>query len=321
MVLAILLGLLVLSGAATVGVIGILAFLLGTVNALDLPARQAFVIEMVGKEDLTSAIALNSATFNGARVIGPGIAGIIIASLGVGGAFILDGVSYLAVLAALLFIKLEVKLPQIHPHPIKALKEGIFYSFSHSIIRDLLFFAGITSIFGWSYGTVMPVIAERSFSLDASGLGYLYAASGIGALIGTIILSMFSKKISSSVFIFGGVCLFVGAIIIFTFASYVLLAVVFLLLASAGLVLQFATINSVIQHTVPDNLRGRVLSIYTVMFLGTLPFGSFLMGFLSEHFGTSFAIRLGAIIVLLFSLYFLIKRLKTIKLSFSASKT
>lgn len=320
MILAVILGVLALSGAATVGVIGALAFLLGTVNALDLPARQSFVVEMVGKADLTSAIALNSATFNGARVIGPGIAGLIIAWIGVGGAFIIDGISYLAVLVALLLITTEVRLPRTHPHPIRALKEGIFYSFSHPVIRDLLLFAGITSIFGWSYGTIMPVIAERSFHLDASGLGFLYAASGIGALIGTVLLSMFAKKISSSLFIFGGIYLFVASIIAFSFTSHVLLAMLFLLFASMGIILQFATINSVIQHTVPDVLRGRVLSIYTVMFLGVLPFGSFLMGVFSEHFGTSFAIRLGAMIVFLFSPYFLFN-LKTIKSSFSATST
>lgn len=304
MVLAFILGLLTIAHTIDVFSISVLSFLLGIVTALDLPTRQAFAVELVGKEALTSAIALNSGTFNSARVVGPGIAGIIIASLGVGGAFILNGVSYLAVLVALLCIEVKQEVSKVHPHPLQAITEGIRYCVHHPVISQLLLFAGVTSLFGFSYSTVMPVIAQNTFHLNAAGLGYLYSASGIGALVATILLSVFSKKISPVAFILGGSAFFILFITAFTFTDNVVLAMISLFFAGGGIILQFATINSTIQHIVPDGLRGRVLSIYTVVFLGMMPLGSFLVGFLSENYGTALAIRLGAFIVLLFGIYF-----------------
>lgn len=305
MVLAFILGFLVVLGTADLFSICILSFLLGAVTALDLPTRQAFAVEMVGKDSLTSAIALNSATFNSARVIGPGVAGIIIALIGVGGAFILNGLSYIAVLLALFFIKVQPHISRTHTHPLHALKEGVGYTFHHPLIRNLLLLTAVTSIFGWSYATILPVIAEKSFHLSASGLGYLYSVSGMGAVFTTILISVYSRKVSPFVFIIGGDMLFVLAIMVFTFSSNAIIGGVFLFFAGAGLIAQFATINSLIQHTVADELRGRVASLYILMFLGMQPLGNFQVGILSEYYGTAFALRLGATIVFLFGLYFL----------------
>src|SRR6478735_3367352 len=176
MVLAFTLGMLTLTGVVTVWMIGICAYLLGVVNAIDSPARQAFVSEIVTKEQLPSAIALNSGIFNAARVIGPSIAGLLIALIGTGGAFITNAITYIAVIWVL--NKMQVIEP---PHKkklevIKAIKDGLSYSFTHPIIRTLIIFTGVSSIFGWSYTTLLPIIARETFHLGAAGLGYLYAA-------------------------------------------------------------------------------------------------------------------------------------------------
>lgn len=302
MIFAFILGVLTILNIINLTEIIILSFLLGMLNALDAPARQSFVIEMVGKNDLASAIALNSGVFNSARIIGPAIAGIIIAVFGTGGAFILNAVSYIAVIMALILIKVNVEIPKIHAHPLKALKEGIVYSFSHSVIRILLIFTGLSSIFGWSYSTIMPVIVKNIFHLGAESLGYFYSLSGIGAIIGVILVSTLSKKINQLFFILIGNFLFIFSIICFSFTSTLVWAMPFLFLAGMGLIMQFSTINTSIQHLVPDYMRGRVMSIYGLMFMGLFPFGSLEVGFMAEHFGSPFAIRFGAIVLFLFSI-------------------
>lgn len=302
MVLAVIYGLLTVFNLITIGEIIILAFLLGIVTAVDSPARQAFVVELVDKESLSSAIALNSGIFNGARVIGPSIAGFLIAIIGSGGAFLINGISYIAVLIAMYFIPVASMLPKEHPHPLHAIKAGLSYSFRHPIVRTLLIFAGVNSVFGWSYTTVMPYIATHTFHSDAAGLGYLYAASGVGALIATVMVSGFAKKVNPLIFILGGNTLFVIAVLLFTFTTNLYVAMFVLLFAGLGLLLQFATMNTTIQHLISDEYRGRVMSIYTIMFLGFAPFGNLEIGFLSEHLGTDTAIRIGAGIVFLFGL-------------------
>lgn len=310
MVLAFILGFLTVFQIINVWQIAFLAFLLGTVNAVDAPARQAFVIEMVGRTHLASAIALNSGTFNGARLIGPSIAGFLIAIFGSGGAFIINGISYIAVIAALVFIKVKETVGDIHPHPLRAMKNGISYSLNHPIISTLLLLTAVTSVFGWSYNTIMPYIAQNVFHVGADGLGYLYAASGAGALLAVVVVSALSHRIKPVIFIMGGNIFFALGIIIFTFTANFILALLFLFMAGFGLLLQFSMMNSIIQHLVDDNYRGRVMSLYTLMFLGLFPVGNFQIGYLSENFGTSFAIRLGAVITLLFTVLLLFSRRK-----------
>lgn len=308
MCLAILYGLLTVFHVITIYEIMTLAFLLGIVNALDIPARQAFVVDLVGKDAIASAVALNSGMFNAARVVGPGIAGILIAFVGSGGAFLINGFSYIAAIIALFMMQVQNVPSALHGNPFTAIKDGVSYAFSHPIIRLLLIFTGTVSIFGWSYSAVMPYIAQHSFGLGAAGLGYLYAATGLGALTGTVLLSVFAKKISDVAFIVGGSMVFSVALFLFTLTHSVVLAYLLLFLAGTGLIVQFATINTAIQHLVEDTMRGRVMALYSVMFMGFAPIGSLEVGLVSQHFGTGFAIQIGIVIVFLFTLYIFLTR-------------
>ena len=311
--LATMMGVLTLMGHITVVNLTVLAFLMGLVSAVDIPARQSFAVEMVGKEHLASAIALNAGVFNGARVIGPAIAGFLISLVGWGGAFVINGASYIAALVALLYIHVKDHLSsQNHPHPLRAIQQGINYAFFHKTIRILLLFTGVTSVFGWSYTIIMPVIAKHVFHLDVAGLGFLYAATGLGALVAAVFVSAFAKKTNPLVLILGGNALFATSLIAFSFTTSLITAVPFLFLAGMGLIAQFSTMNTTIQHLVHDEVRGRVMSIYALMFLGMTPLGSFQIGWMADHFGPQFAVRFGAVIVLLVGLllYFNLSKLQ-----------
>lgn len=316
MVLAMIYGLLTVFGFINIYEIIILAFLLGIVTAVDSPARQAFVPKLVPIEQLGSAIALNSGVFNAARVIGPTLAGILTGVIGAGGAFILNSISYIPVILGLFYMNIKESIPAEHPSPLKAIKEGISYSFSHPIIRVLLLMTAVTSIFGWSYSTMLPVLAVNTFHLNPTGLGYLYAASGLGALTAAFVVSALSKKNLNMLFILGGNTLFAISIILFTFVKQEGLALIFLFFVGVGLLAQFTTLNTTLQHLVDDQVRGRVMSIYTLMFIGLLPFGNFEVGFLSNIWGAEVAIRIGAIVVFLFGLFILFS-LKKINSSFA----
>lgn len=309
MILAFALGILTMTGVIQVWEIIAIAFLLGIVNAIDAPTRQAYVTDLIdSREHLASAISLNAGMFNAARVIGPSIAGILIATVGTGMSFMLNGVSYIAVIIALFFITTAMTVENKHLHPIAAIKEGLSYSYHHPVIRTLIILAGVVSIFGWSYSTVLPVIATRTFHMNAAGLGYLYAAAGLGALVSTFFISAFSKRMNIVNVIIGGSLLFSTALIIFTFTTFIPAVLFLLFVVGAGLVTQFALINTLLQHQVDEVMRGRVLSLYTLVFLGFSPFGNLEIGFVSEHLGTEVAIRISAIIVLCFGLYLASKR-------------
>lgn len=299
MLFALTLAFLTLSGHINVWEIALFAFLLGVVNAIDNPARQAFVFEMVGEDKMNSAIALNSGLFNAARVVGPSVAGILIALVGPGGAYLINGISYIpAIIAQILIKPIAQKKIEVESHPIEAIKKGISYTWQHPIIRSLIILTAIVSIFGWSYTTIMPLIAEKVFHGGADILGYLYAAGGLGAVLATIFVSSFSNKFKSSVFINGGNTLFAVSMILFSLTSNLVLAYIFLFLAGFGLLSMFSIINARIQHLVDNNLRGRVMSLYMLVFVGFFPFGNFEIGLLSEHLGAQNAILIGVIIVL-----------------------
>lgn len=299
MILALSLGFLTLFHLINVWEIALFAFLLGVVNSVDMPARQAFVYEMVGKEKMASAIALNAGIFNSARVIGPSVAGILIAIVGPAGAYLLNGFSYIAaIIVQFLIVPIATKITEEHSHPFLAIKEGVSYTISHPVIRSMILLTGVVSIFGWSYTTIMPYIARNVFGQGAAGLGYLYAAAGLGALVATFTISAVSNRIKPIVFILGGNTLFALAMIGFSFIHTISFAYLFLFIGGFGLLSAFAVINAQIQHMVEGRFRGRVLSVYLLMFVGLFPVGNFQIGFVSEHFGPQFAIRIGAVIVL-----------------------
>ena len=299
MILAFTLGILTIFGWITIWEICVIAFLLGTVNAIDAPARQAFVTELVNREQLSSAIALNSGVFNTARVIGPSVAGIMIAVIGTGGAFLLNALSYVAVILALRKIKTAANVTQALTSPIQAIKEGVSYSFTHPIIRTLFVIIAIVSIFGWSYTTVLPVIAKKTFHVGAAGLGYLYAASGLGSLLSTVAVAVYSKRISPMYFIIGGTIIFSISIFLFSYSTNASTAAILLFFSGFGLLCFASQSNTTIQTLVKSEFRGRVMSIYVLMFIGLTPIGNFQIGLISEYMGTSFALRSGAVVVLI----------------------
>ncbi|MEI7707793.1 MAG: MFS transporter [Chlorobium sp.] len=305
MILAFILGVFAVTGTVTIWIIIVLSFLLGCVNALNVPALQAFLSEIVEREDLASAIAMNSAIYNVSRVIGPAIAGFLISAAGSGVAFLVNGVSFFAVILSLLSMKdLSEKIREINPvHPLQSIREGLKYSWDHPLIRTVVLFIAVIAIFAWSYVTMLPVIAKQTFGMDASGLGYLYGVSGLGSVIGTVVVSIYSKKIDPLFFIAGGNILFALALIGFTFTTILPVALFFLFIAGFGLVAAVSTMSATIQSTVDDRFRGRVMSLYMMVFMGFMPIGNVEIGYLSEHFGTGLAIRTGCIVTILASLF------------------
>ena len=313
MVLAFILGILTITNSITVWQIIFLSLLSGIVLAVDVPTRQAYVSELVNdRKSLASAIALNSTIYNSARIIGPVVAGALISLFGIGMAFIFNGLSYIAVVIALYFIKTVHSPPHIHPSPVKAIVDGLHYAFSHPTIRFLLLSTVAVSIFGWSYSTLLPVVASDIFHLDVTGLGYLYASTGLGALLATFIISAHSHRINPYVFIIGGNIMFALMLLLFTYITSPYLAYITLFFIGFFLVGMFAATNASIQHAVPDYMRGRVLSIYTLFYLGFAPLGNYEIGFVAEKYGSEIAIRVSAIVVLLFGFYFY-KSLDTVK--------
>ena len=304
MILAFILGVFAVSGTVTIWIIIALSFLLGCVNALNVPALQAFLSEIVDREDLASAIAMNSAIYNVSRVIGPAIAGFLISATGTGVAFLINGVSFFAVILSLLSMKdlSEKGTAKIPIHPLQSIREGLTYSWEHPLIRTIVLFIAVISIFAWSYVTMLPVIAKRTFGMDASGLGYLYGVSGLGSVLGTVVVSIYSRKIDRLVFIAGGNILFALALIGFTFTTALPVALSFLFIAGFGLVAAVSTMSATIQSTVDDRFRGRVMSLYMMVFMGFMPIGNVEVGYLSEHFGTGLAIRIGCVVTILASL-------------------
>lgn len=315
--LALILGILTIWGFVNIWIVATMAFLLGIVNAIDTPARQALTIEMVGREHLPSAISLNIGSFNAARVIGPAIAGVLIAKFGVGFTFILNGFTFLGPLIALKRMRLNLIPVKSHHHPLLALKIGLRYAYHHPIIRTLLIFTAVTSIFGWSFTTLLPVIAETIFHQSAFGLGLLFSGFGIGAIFGTVFISIFHNRFSSKRLLLSASFLLTSSIFAFSLTSNFYSALALMLLIGFGSASQMSIVNSTIQGNVENHLRGRVMSIFTTCNMGMLPIGSFLMGYLAEHFGSQIAISFGATIVFLLAvyLYFTFTKLENIEYS------
>lgn len=299
MLLALIQGTLTLTGVITVPMIAVLAFLMGTVNAVDAPARQAFVSSIVTRDQLASAIAMNSGVFNAARALGPAVSGILIAAVGSGLAFIFNGLSYLALLAGLRYITYVEEKKNLETNPFQAIRNGISYSFNHPLIRVLMIFTGALSIFGWSYSTLLPLIAKNVYHLKAQGLGYMYTATGIGSLLATFLVGAFSKKVSPVIFIITGNVMFGVSLMLFSLTPPLPFALILLFFMGMGLLSQAATMNTVIQSVVKNEFRGRVMSLYVLMFLGMAPLGNFEVGFFTDQFSLQFAFMFNAAMVLL----------------------
>ena len=307
MILAFVFAGLVWSGLIRPWEIIVLGLLGGVAMAFDMPARQSFVVEIASREDLMNAISLNSAMFNGARIVGPAIAGFLMAKVGIALCFLIDGVSFLAVLAGLLMMRLP---PQARSAAmggaIAQSLEGFRYVWNHTRVRTIFALFAIVGIFGWSYSVLMPAFARDVLHLGEQGYGFLLGASGVGALIGALTTATFGTSISSRKLAFGGVWLFSLMLLIFSFNRNLTIAMLCLAGTGFGMMLFFSTSNTTVQTIVPDEMRGRVMGIWALIFGGMIPFGSLEAGALAHYVGTSATLAIGACICALAALVTLI---------------
>ena len=277
----------------------IVVAVLGGINmAFDMPARQSFVIEMTSREDLMNAISLNSSAFNCARIIGPSIAGLLMANVGIAMCFLIDGVSFIPVIAGLLLMRLPKKEARLESEsgPLGQALEGFRYVWQHRRVLTILTLFTVVGIFGWSYSVLMPAFARDVLHLGARGYGLLMAGSGVGALLGALTVASAGHILSTRAMSLGGVWIFSAALILFAFNKNLYLAVLLLALVGFGIVLYFSTSNTVLQSIVPDEMRGRVMGIWALIFGGMIPLGSLEAGVLADFIGTPATMAIGALI-------------------------
>ena len=296
MVLAFILAGLTLTNVVRVPHILILASLLGVVNAFDIPGRQAFLVEMVGREDLMNAIALNSSMFNGARIIGPAVAGVLVAKIGEGWCFFANGVSYIAVIIGLLLMRIDsTKRTRSKGSPLENIIEGFQFVRSTAPIRALLMLLGLVSLVGMPYTVLMPIFADRILHGGARGLGILMGATGVGALLGALTLAFKSSVRGLGRWVAAACGGFGVSLFLFSLSRHFWLSAALLLPVGFSMMLQMACSNTMIQAMVPDQLRGRVMAVYSMMFMGMAPFGAVLGGALADRLGAPVTVAIGAV--------------------------
>jgi MFS family permease len=298
MLLAFVLAALTLLGHIKVWEIMLLASSLGVVNAFDIPTRQAFVVEMVNPRDLINAIALNSAMVNGARILGPAVAGVMVAAIGEGWCFFANGMSYIAVIAGLLLMIVTPR-PRSSPHSgLRSLAEGFHWVARTGPIRALLLLLGLVSLTGMPYMVLMPIFADRILHSGARGLGLLMGAAGVGALAATMALAARHEVRGLGRWVMFAAMGFGASLILFSLSHWFWLSVLLVMPAGFSMILQMASSNTLIQTMVPDELRGRVMAVYSMMFMGMAPFGALLAGAIAQHAGAPLTVRLGGIVSL-----------------------
>jgi MFS family permease len=296
MALAFALAALTLTHTVKVWHIFVLAALLGVANSYDIPARQSFLVDMVGKEDLMNAIALNSSMFNGARVVGPAVAGILVAWVGEGWCFFLNAVSYIAVIGGLLLMKLPPWVMPEHPDSALAhMAEGFRFVRRTMPIRALLLLLGLVSLVGMPYAVLMPIFADQILHGGARALGLLMGAAGVGALIGALALAARTQLRGLGSWVAVASLGFGVGLILFSFSRWFWASLLLLVPVGCALMVQMASSNTLIQAMVPDQFRGRVMAVYTMMFLGMAPLGALLAGALAERLGAPLTLALGGV--------------------------
>ncbi len=309
MTLAFILWILVATGEVRIWHVLILASLLGITNALDMPTRQAFVVEMVGRSDLPNAIALNSSLFNMARIIGPGIGGILIAWLGVAPLFLLNAISFIAVIIGLAMIDLK----QLHTHvanlkavkggaiakprTLESLREGLVYSWRTPSILLIIAVLGVISLFGINFNVVLPLFATEVLNVGAVGFGFISSAFGVGSLIAALWLAWGNNKPSISQLLVGATafCIFEA---LFAISQWYLLSLALIAAVGFAQIVLSALSNTTLQTVAPDHLRGRVMSAYMLVFAGTTPLGNLFTGGLAHFFGAPIALLVDALLSL-----------------------
>lgn len=286
----------VLAGFAQIWLIVLLSLLLGTITAFEIPIRQSFVVELVEhREDLGNVIALNSSMVNGARLIGPSVAGILVASAGEGVCFIINGISYLAVIIALAAMRIAPRPPRLRQrHVIQELREGFSYAFRFSPIRSILLLVAFVSLMGMPYIVLIPVFAKAVLHGGAHTFGFLMTAAGCGALIGTLYLASRRNVVGLGRIIVLAVILFAVGIALFALSSYLPLSLAALAMAGFGSITLVASCNTILQTILEEDKRGRVMSFFTMAFMGMAPFGSLGAGAMADIVGVRYTLLIGA---------------------------
>jgi MFS family permease len=301
MIQAAVLAILTLTGNISVWQIISLSVFLGLVNAFDIPARQTFVLEMIeNKEDLGNAIALNSSMFNGARLIGPSIAGMLLVVIGEGMCFLLNAVSFIAVIAALLAMKLPERKQHTHSNGVvRGLKEGFSYAFGFASIRYILLLVALVSAMGMPYTVLMPVFAKDILEGGPHTLGFLMGATGVGAMTGALYLASRKTVVGLGRWIAIAAAIFGVGLIGFSFARVLWLSMGLLFVTGFGMMTQMASCNTILQTIVEDDKRGRVMSFYTMAFMGMAPLGSLLAGSLASKIGAPHTLLISGILCII----------------------
>ncbi|HET8965103.1 MAG TPA: MFS transporter [Candidatus Acidoferrum sp.] len=305
MLLAFLLAGLTLTNVVHVWHLIAITLLVGIVNAFDVPIRQAFFVQMVGKEDLPNAIALNSSIFNGARVVGPAIAGFAIAWVGEGWCFFLNGLSFLAVIFALMAMKIEQQeRKDSGESPLQSLLQGFRFAMKDRPIRSTLLLMSMLSVFGLQYSVFMPIFAEDVLHSGARGLGFLMSAAGVGAVLGALQFAARTAykglaKWIAAMSVICSVCL-----LIFSQSKIFWLSIVVLFIVGFAATSQMAATNTTVQNRSPDALRGRLMAVYATMFMGVQPLGALLAGGIAKRLGAPATLAIFGTICLLGSLVF-----------------
>jgi len=309
MIQAFILAFLTLTGKISIWHIVLLSLGLGLVNAFDMPARQAFVVEMVEKRsDLANAIALNSSMVNSARLIGPAVAGILVAIVGEGFCFLINGISFMSVIAVLLAMKIK-KIPKnkYSNNIAKDIKEGFRYAFGFVPIRSILLFLGLISLIGMPYTVLMPIFAKDILQGGPNFLGFLMASSGIGALVGGIYLASRRTVLGLGKILTAATGIFGLSLIIFSVSKNLWLSLSMMLISGFGMIIHIASTNTILQTITEDDKRGRVMSFFTMAFMGMSPFGNLMAGTLANSIGASNTVLISGGICILGTIIFLIK--------------
>ena len=275
----------------------VLAALGGVAMAFDMPARQAFMVEMTSQKDLMNAVSLNSSIFNGARVVGPAVAGFLMAHVGITWCFILNGISFIAVIIGLMMMRLPRFVPPEKPPSAgRHILEGFVYVAGHRRVRLLLLLFGVVGVFGWSYAVLLPAYARDVLHVGESGYGGLLSASGFGALLGALTVATWGSRVRPRRLILGGLWLFSATLVLLAVVRWYPLVLVCLAVGGWGMLIYYSTTNTLIQSSVSNALRGRVMGIWALVFGGMMPVGGLESGFLSHAVGVPWTITVGAVI-------------------------
>ncbi len=300
MLQALTLAAVVLTGSAAVWNLILLSIALGLINGFDMPTRQSFVLDMVpNREDLGNAIALNSSLFNGARLIGPSIAGVLVALVGEGLCFLINGISFIAVIACLLAMRIaptEARGGQ--ENFLRGLKEGASYAFGFPPVKYIIILLAFSALVAMPYPVLMPVFAKEVLQGGADALGFLMAAAGVGALVGAIYLASRKNVFGLDRVIVVSSCSFGAGLVCFSFSRIMILSMLFMAVTGFGMVVQLAASNTILQTIADDDKRGRVMSFFVMSFMGLAPFGSLLFGGLADVIGAPYTLLIGGMLIL-----------------------